>query len=218
MNGVVFLLLFFLSVFSAIASEGVALMESGKLVAARNLFSEKLQKTPTDREAQFYFGRLSFSGIEAESSFQKIIQTLPHDSLTEASFFQLGQICYASGRYEQAVLFFHSLLATFPEGRLVEETRTFLALSEPASPVRPLVPLFFIQVGAFGVRANADKMAAAFQKNFSAVEVLEVRREQGSLYIVGIGAFESEEKARRFALEELKLGVSGFHIRKKGDI
>jgi rare lipoprotein A len=66
---------------------------------------------------------------------------------------------------------------------------------------------FFLQVGSFGVRENAEKLEADLRSGLSGVPVSSSRDKRGSYFRVRVGPFDSEEDAMRTGKELEKKGL-----------
>lgn len=61
---------------------------------------------------------------------------------------------------------------------------------------------FTVQIGAFGSKSNAERLAAKERAKGLTVCVVSLKRSSGTLYAVRVGAFESREKADHFAKKQ----------------
>ena len=121
------------------------------------------------------------------------------------------------GQTEAARATAATLLQRFPhapEAILVEPTLAALRQSAPSTPeavtARPPAtetpgrPLILLQLGAFGTRANAQRMRDELPPELTPVRIDEVRQGTRTFFRVSIGPFESADVASAYARERLE--------------
>ena len=121
------------------------------------------------------------------------------------------------GQAEAARATAATLLQRFPhapEAILVEPTLAALrqsaastpqaVTSRPPATETPGRPPILLQLGAFGTRANAERMRDELPSELSPVRIDEVRQGSRTFYRVSIGPFESADVASAYARERLE--------------
>ena len=90
------------------------------------------------------------------------------------------------------------------------------AVAGPAgtpAPVQNLQGRFGWQVGAFTVRANADRLARSLEKKFGAVQVVAYDRGDALFHRVRVGPYPDLEKAQRALPELMAAGMNPILVR-----
>lgn len=78
---------------------------------------------------------------------------------------------------------------------------------EPAPPPPPPVKRYAVQIGAFGARANAERLAARQRAAGRRVEITPLKRGGKTLYAVWVGAFATRKEARAYGRK--RFGAEG---------
>ncbi len=103
-----------------------ALARVGLLDSAFALSREALSDKPNDPFLKFMAAKLNPNGKEAREAFRQVTESGDRSPETAESYFRLGQIDYAAGRYSTAIPFFRMYLNLFADGDWKDPARYWM--------------------------------------------------------------------------------------------
>ena len=183
----------------------VAAVEKYKALATR-FPKSKYAPQALMKVAEYYFARGLY--ISSRRKFQEVVEKYPRSPYVyEARYFALASLC-AISRDESCYAELKKYIIENPGSPfLVMAKRDLLALREgkkesPPEPANGRTQTakgrYTLQVGAFSQVNNALNLKSYCMKLGLPVEVRESRSQGRTMYLVWVGAFETEEAARLF--------------------
>tara|TARA_A100001035_G_C27740746_1_gene481417 strand:- start:179 stop:946 length:768 start_codon:yes stop_codon:yes gene_type:complete len=201
-------IIFLVSVFSNLFSQNVdlyfSLIDEGELDGVKENLPELLSKYPNDPGVLFLKAVLTDDGESALKQYKYILKSFPKSTYAPKSAMKIGEYFYARGLYTQSA----NLLKNIP-------------LNYPRFPhMQRLTDLMINSFNAIGEADSAKYYALIIKSMFPKVEtniedksnklsqVFSFSKKTKSLgpYVVQIGAFSSEENAKRLKLQVSQLG------------
>ena len=206
---------------------GLALLAQGKDDSA---FAELSGLTEQD-PASFLSAQIGLAQIyEKRKEWKKEMICLEgaldfgDNTLRSAAYFLLARLLKEAGDKRGANTYGMKLTAEFPfslEAAALKKEYggAFPDLSpetqEGGKPAGPEGEGYVIQVGAFSIRENAERVRDKLKMELPVVDVVSIKKGKSTLYAVWIGAFENDLNARAFARDTLKMAPGAYHVKKK---
>lgn len=182
------------------------LLKSGKT----DELAKELQ-TSSGVEKQFLEAALSSNGEFAVSVYQEISDNYPSTPLGWESLQRLYEYYYTIGLYQKASAIFDRL-KNRPQAALptVPEDTSPVIWQDRVSTDAP----YWIQVGAFSEKSNADRMCRELAKIGFRYKIIDKKSGGKILHIVRAGGYNDMDEAKA-ALEDIaeKLGITGRLVR-----
>jgi len=201
-------IIFLVSAVSILFSQNVdlyfSLIDEGELDGVRENLPELLSKYPNDPGVLFLKAVLTDDGESALEQYKYILKSFPKSTYAPKSAMKIGEYFYAKGLYTQSA----TLLKNIP-------------INYPRFPhMQRLADLMINSFNAIGEADSAKYYALIIKSMFPKVEtniedksnklsqVFSFNKKNKSLgpYVVQVGAFSSEENAKRLKLQVSQLG------------
>ena len=188
-----------------------------------------LSRYPNNPGVLYVQGLVSEEGTEAVRIYQSIVDNFPRSEWADDALYRVYQFYYALGLYRTAELKLSQLRTEYPDSpylaaaggtqtaQMEEERPTAEPPEQPdAAPAdRPVdtpppVPpspavtqpgLYFLQVGAFTVQANAERQKSVFEELNYPVEIISRTKDGRSLFLVLVGQYGTYEEAKAASAE-----------------
>ena len=199
---------FLIITFSFISAQNVdlylSLIDEGNLKGVRENLPELISKYPKNPSVLFLKALLSEDGNSAVKQYQNIIKNYPDSKYAANSAMKLGEYFYAKGLYTQAANLLKSIPTQFPRFNDMQRLtdlmiNSFNAIGEADSAkyYGLIIKSMFPAIDA-NINENETKLTQVF--NFKKKEKVI------GPYVVQIGAFSSQENAKRLKLQVRQLG------------
>jgi len=160
------------------------------------------------RMGQYYYSRGKYD--QARKYFSRLTRLYPQSQLRDDAQYYYCQCYLAQGKLDSAKVFFKAFVENAPRSPYVDlaiydlESSRFAEGSAASAQMGDrLLPAskyrYSIQIGAFGKKENARKVADKLDNAGYNVEVVDKRQEGKKLFLVWLGKFETKSLARNFA-------------------
>ena len=189
--------------------EYVRLIASGKGSIVSSKITDLRCKIPETAGLVYIEGLLASDDREAIQYFHVVTDSFPRSEWADDALARLFELYMDQGQRGTALDEMERLRSQYPNSPYV--TTNYLAQSSLAS-VSDSIPTdvhisgkeFAVQVGAFSIRANADKLRQQFMLDGYRTDIYENLLDgRNLLYLVWIGSFKTREEADR-TLAEIK--------------
>ncbi len=168
------------------------------------------------RIAQYHYAQGDYS--QAKEDFSKLAKLWPNSNLFDDSIFLYGQCLSAENKIDSARVVFESFIQKFPKSSYADqavmdlESEFFQNTDSPTVSGNMGETYYAIQVGAFSVVHNAQRIARLLRDENLPVEIYARDSEGERLYVVWIGKFKTRESAKRSARRWESKFIDGYHI------
>ena len=201
-----FILIIF--IFSTLSSQNIdlyfSLIDEGELDGVKENLPELLSKYPKDPGVLFLKAVLTDDGESALKQYKYILKSFPKSTYAPESAMKIGEYFYARGLYTQSANLLKNIPISYPR----------------FSQMQRLTDLMINSFNAIGEADSAKYYALIIKSMFPKVEtniedksnklsqVFSFNKKTKSIgpYVVQIGAFSSEENAKRLKLQVSQLG------------
>jgi len=202
----------------------IEMVNRGEADQVRADLPSLLSRHPNNPGILYLQGLVSEEGTEAVRIYQSIVDNFPRSEWADNALYRVYQFYYALGLYRTAELKLSQLRTEYPESPYVstasgtettalEEERPTPDLPDSAAPPAVASPraavtagpmqteLYFLQVGAFTVQANAERQKTVFQDLDYPVEIISKTINGRPLYLVLVGQYRTYEDAKAAGAE-----------------
>jgi len=199
----------------------INLVNGGKSEQVKTDIPSLLSRYPNNPGVLYVQGLVTEEGTEAVRIYQSIVDNFPKSEWADDALYKVYQFYYSLGLYRTAELKLSQLRTAYPDSPYLsaagsQETEGLAeekdapgseaAVSAADSAAPPVIVLpgsavappeeYVLQVGAFTVRANADRQKQFFEERGYPVEVLSKVKDTRSLFIVLVGRYGSYDEAK----------------------
>ena len=218
MNKIIFLI----SVSSFLLSQNVdlyfSLIDEGELDGVKENLPELLSKYPNDPGVLFLKDVLTDDGESALKQYKYILENFSKSTYAPESAMKIGEYFYAKGLYTQSATLLKNIPINYPRFPHMQRLtnlmiNSFNAIGEADSArhYALIIKSMFPKVET-NIEDKSNKLSQVFSFN--------KKNKNIGPYVVQIGAFSSEENAKRLKLQVSQLGhdVSINKVDSKGKI
>ncbi len=160
------------------------------------------------RIAQYYFSRGLY--VAARREFLRVLEDQSNSGLAgDATYFAAACLC-ASGQMETCRSELRNFLNLYPDSELSDlakedlgELKEIIGNGVRERSIEKVKGEFSLQVGAFSVAENAQRLQSYFEKLGLQAEVVQRTQDNEKLFLVWVGSYASKEAAS-LAGENLK--------------
>ena len=201
-------IIFFVSVFSVLSSQNIdlyfSLIEEGELDGVKESLPELISKYPNDSGVLFLKAVLTDDGESAINQYKFILENFPKSIYAPEAAMKIGEYFYARGLYTQAATLLKNIPANYPRYPQMQR----------------LTDLMINSFNAIGEADSAKYYSLIIKSMFPSIEtsietkdnklsqVFSFKKQSDKLgpYVVQVGAFSSQENAKRLKLQVSQLG------------
>jgi cell division septation protein DedD len=215
---------------------------SGNADEVRRELPNLLTKYPNNPGVMYLQGLVAREGSEAIRTYQSIVDNFPQSEWADDALYRVYQFYYALGLYRTADIKLKLLKDRYPDSPYLKNVPAAkVAEAETSAPVQtteassaPVIPppiaapgttpvpavkdttsavRFTLQVGAFGLQANAQSLKERFESAGYPVEMISRVRDTRALFLVWVGNYGSTEEARAAGVDvKRKMGVDAIVV------
>jgi len=208
----------------------IEMVNKGEANQVRADLPSLLSRYPNNPGILYVQALVSEEGTEAVRIYQSIVDNFPRSEWADDALYRVYQFYYALGLYRTAEMKLSQLRTEYPGSPFVtaasgtqtaamEEERPTAEPGETAKPPASTQPtaetppaaataaaiadpgLYFLQVGAFTVQANAERQKSAFAELNYPVEIISRTKDGRSLFLVLVGQYSTYEEAKAAGAE-----------------
>jgi cell division septation protein DedD len=199
----------------------INLVNGGKAEQVRADIPSLLSRHPNNPGVLYVQGLVTEEGTEAVRIYQSIVDNFPKSEWADDALYKVYQFYYSLGLYRTAELKLSQLRTEYPDSPYLSaagsketeglpEEKDVPGSEATASPVDSAAPPvivvpgsavappeeYVLQVGAFTVRANAERQKQFFEELGYPVDVISKVKDTHSLFIVLVGRYGSYDEAK----------------------
>ena len=171
------------------------------------------QKYPQSPGVLYIEGLITSDGTEAIHYFTMVADSFPHNPWAADALARMVEVFRATGESTNAAQQFERLHSEYPQSPYITSQYLTRASSgdENAPPHQNIANEYAIQIGAFGVKQNAERMQKKLILGGFKAEIFENLLDgKNLLYLVWIGSYTSAEAAQKDIAEiKEKFNISG---------
>ncbi len=156
-------------------------------------------------------GVLTTDGAEAVKTFQSVVDNFPTNEWSDDALYRLYQYYYSIGLYRTADQKLDQLKREYPLSAYVtlggsaseQSVQKEERQDEGTQQIRmdKSLATYTVQVGAFSTIQNAEQLKKRFEREKYICSIFTAVKDGKRLYKVWVGEFNTQEKAKKFALE-----------------
>ena len=199
--------IFIIFIFSVLASQNIdlyfSLIDEGELDGVKENLPELLSKYPNDPGVLFLEALLTANGESAVNQYNNILRNHPNSKYAPESAMKIGEYLYAKGLYTQSAKVLKNIPIKYPRYQHIQRLtnlmiNSFNAIGEPDSAKHYALIINSMFPFEINIENKDNKLSQVF--NFK-----KNNRSSGP-YVIQIGAFSSQENAKRLKLQVRQLG------------
>ena len=195
-------------IFSTLSSQNIdlyfSLIDEGELDGVKENLPELLSKYPKDPGVLFLKAVLTDDGESALKQYKYILKSFPKSAYAPESAMKIGEYFYARGLYTQSANLLKNIPISYPRFSQMQRLtdlmiNSFNAIGEADSAkyYALIIKSMFPKVET-NIEYKSNKLSQVFKFNKKTKII--------GPYVVQIGAFSSEENAKRLKLQVSQLG------------